>query len=201
MFPMTNLADQFSREKYAVIRSTLTDPELSLLYRYACKRAGMGALTYGNQVPDALCAYGDVFMDGLLLDMLPLAEEVAGAELFPTYSYLRVYKRGHVLAKHTDRSSCEISLSICLGYQADRPWPLWIETPKGVSIIDLYPGDAIFYRGIECSHWREPLMGEQAVQVFLHYVDQTGPYAEWKFDKRPSLPAERTGFSLGEESL
>jgi len=24
-------------------------------------------------------------------------------------------------------------------------------------------------------------------QVFMHYVDANGPYAEWKFDKRPLL--------------
>ena len=33
------------------------------------------------------------------------------------------------------------------------------------------------------------LAGEWAAQVFLHYVDRTGPHAGWKFDKRPSLAA------------
>jgi hypothetical protein len=28
-------------------------------------------------------------------------------------------------------------------------------------------------------------------QVFMHYVDEKGPYAEWKFDKRPSLSSLR----------
>lgn len=144
-------------------------------------------MAHDAQVPDAWSAHGDLFMDGLLLDTLPLAEEVTQAKLFPTYSYFRVYKKGDVLDKHKDRPSCEISLSICMGYQADGPWPIWIETLEGVSSIDLYPGDAMFYRGIECPHWREPLTGERVVQVFLHYVDQNGPYAEWKFDKRPSL--------------
>jgi hypothetical protein len=197
---MKDPADQFAQQKYAIVTSCLTEPRLSLLYRYACRLANIGALTYGSQVPDAPHIYGDVFMDGVLLDMMPLAEEVARTKLFPTYSYLRVYHRGQVLAKHKDRPSCEISLSICLGYQADSPWPLWIETPGGVSTIELYPGDAMFYRGIECSHWREPFEGEQAVQVFLHYVDQNGPYAEWKFDKRPSLASARTPASSGEES-
>jgi len=126
-------------------------------------------------------------MEGLLLDLLPLAEQLASAKLFPTYSYFRVYQRGDALNKHTDRPSCEISSSICLGREAQGPWPIWIEGPEGISSIDLEPGDGLFYRGIECPHWREPLTEDLVAQVFLHYVDQNGPHAEWKFDKRTSL--------------
>lgn len=50
-------------------------------------------------------------MDGFLVDLLPRAEELSGLKLFPTYSYFRVYHRGHVLPKHTNRQACEISLS------------------------------------------------------------------------------------------
>jgi hypothetical protein len=198
---MTNLADQFARQKYAVARGCLADPQLSLLYRYACKRAGSGAMAHDVQVPDAWSAHGDLFMDGLLQDTLPLAEEVTQAKLFPTYSYFRIYKNGDVLVKHKDRPSCEISLSLCLGYEAEMPWALWIEGPLGVASIELQPGDALLYRGIECSHWREPMVGERAVQVFLHYVDQNGPYAEWKFDKRPSLSSQRLPANLEKISL
>jgi hypothetical protein len=49
----------------------------------------------------------------------------------------------------------------------------------------------MFYRGVECPHWREPLNGDHVAQVFLHYVDQNGPYAEWKYDKRPALSFKR----------
>ena len=198
---MTNPADQFARQKYAVVRGCLAEPQLSLLYKYACKRASIDTMAHDNQVPDALSAHGDLFMDGLLLDTLPLAEEVAQAKLFPTYSYFRVYKNGDVLAKHKDRPSCEISLSLCLGYEAEKPWPIWIEGLTGVTSIDLQPGDGLFYRGIECSHWREPMVGERAVQVFLHYVDQNGPYAEWKYDKRPSLSAQKPAVNLEKISL
>jgi len=138
--------------------------------------------------PGAWAAAGDVFMDGLLVDLLPLAEDVTRLKLFPTYSYFRVYKRGDILVKHRDREACEISLTLCLGYRAEGPWPLLLESPAGVSPIKLAPGDALFYRGTECTHWREPMEGERAAQVFLHYVDQNGPYAEWKYDKRPQLP-------------
>ncbi len=191
---MTDLADLFAQKKYVVVRSCLKDPELSLLYRYACKRAQIGTMFLDGTSSGAWSAPGDCFMDGLLMDLLPFAEEVSRAKLFPTYSYFRVYSRGDVLEKHTDRPSCEISLSLCLGYQAERPWPLQVEGPAGASSVELAPGDGLLYRGIECPHWREPMDGEQTAQVFLHYVDQNGPYAEWKYDKRPALSFKKPHF-------
>lgn len=148
-----------------------------------------------GRVTDALSAYGDLFTDGLLMEFLPVAEEVSRLKLFPTYSYFRVYRRGEFLAKHRDRPACELSLTLCLGYEAERPWPIFVEGPFGISSIELARGDGLFYRGIECAHWREPLDGERTAQVFLHYVDQNGPYAEWKYDKRPARPFNRPHLS------
>lgn len=188
---MTNLTEHFAAKKYVVMPGCLAGSDLQLLYRYACKLVTMGILTHGHTVRDAWRAHGDLFMDGLLLDIMPLAEQVTQKKLFPTYSYFRVYQQGAVLPKHKDRPACEFSLSICLGYEAEKPWPIWIESPAGVASIELQPGDALLYQGMECTHWREPMVGERAVQVFLHYVDQNGPYAEWKFDKRPCLSSHK----------
>ena len=141
--------------------------------------------------PGADASQGDVFMDSLLVELLPRAEEICRLKLFPTYSYFRVYKRGDYLVTHTDRESCEISLSLCLGYEAEGPWPIILESPGGTVSIELQPGDGLLYRGMECPHWREPFQGERAAQVFLHYVDQNGPFAEWKFDERPALRFRR----------
>jgi hypothetical protein len=185
---MTDAGELFAREKYVVWRSCLKDPQLSLLYRYACKRADSGTMGHDARSPGAWAAPGDFFTDGLLMDLLPLAENVTHLKLFPTYSYFRVYKRGDILVRHTDRPSCEISVTLCLGYEAERPWPILLDGPNRVTSIELTPGDALFYRGTECTHWREPMNGERAAQVFLHYVDQNGPYADWKYDKRKGLP-------------
>jgi hypothetical protein len=188
---MTNAGELFARQKYVIRRSCLKDPQLSLLYRYACRRADTGNMGHDARSPGAWAAPGDLFTDSLLMEMLPLAEDTTQLKLFPTYSYFRVYKRGDILVRHTDRPSCEISVTLCLGYEAGRPWPILIDGPDGVSSIELTPGDALFYRGIECTHWREPLDGERLAQAFLHYVDQNGPYAEWKYDKRQRIPFNR----------
>lgn len=188
---MSELADQFARQKYAVCPSRLKDPDLSLLYRYVRKRAGSGTMRSDPRSPGAWAAAGDVFIDGLLVDFLPLVEEITSLKLFPTYSYFRVYRRGDVLVKHKDRPSCEITLTLCLGYEAASAWPLFLESPEGVLSIALEPGDALLYRGTEWTHWREPMNGDLTAQAFLHYVDQNGPHAEWKYDKRRELPFVR----------
>lgn len=188
---MADPVELFARQKYAVWRSCLKEPQLSLLYRYACKRADGGTMGHDARSPGAWATAGDLFTDGLLMDLLPLAENLTQLKLFPTYSYFRVYRQGDILVKHTDRPSCEISVTLSLGYEAERPWPILLDGPDGVSSIELTPGDALFYRGIECAHWREPMDGTRAAQAFLHYVDQNGPYAEWKFDKREAIPFKR----------
>ncbi|HEY2917803.1 MAG TPA: hypothetical protein VGK77_02285, partial [Candidatus Binatia bacterium] len=100
---MKELAKQFAKNKYAVCRSCITDPQLSLLCRYACRRAELGTMKLDDTSPGALAAPGDVFMDGLLTDLLPLAESITELKLFPTFSYFRVYHRGDILERHTDR--------------------------------------------------------------------------------------------------
>ncbi|HYM10633.1 MAG TPA: hypothetical protein VEU62_07870 [Bryobacterales bacterium] len=178
----------FATNKYAVLRALVKNPTLASCYKYAMRAAENGRMDQGDsQVPGTPSAYGDPMMETLLEKLVPEIERAVALAVYPTYSYFRVYKRGDVLKKHTDRPSCEISLSVNLGCQAERPWPLWIEGPGGASPISLEPGDAVLYRGIECFHWREAFAGEHAVQLFLHYVDRNGPHAEWKFDKRPGL--------------
>ncbi|MEO8327640.1 MAG: hypothetical protein ABI618_17455 [Nitrospirota bacterium] len=176
----------FEKNRYVILPSLLKEPLLNQFYRYACKSADLVWIVSGDeQVKDTPRAYGDFMMDGLLVSLQPEIERACGLDLFPTYSYFRVYKCGDSLAKHTDRPACEISVSLCLGFEGGKSWPIWIEGPH-TSSVDLSSGDALLYRGLECSHWRKTYDGHRQAQVFLHYVDQNGPYAEWKFDKRES---------------
>ena len=124
----------FNRDYYAVSRSFLKEPRLSQSYRYAQKLALKGAMPMrDSQVTDTPCAYGDWVMEGLLSDLQSAVEELSGVSLLPTYAYFRVYKGGDILKKHKDRPSCEISATLCLGYAAPKPWPIWITGPHGGS--------------------------------------------------------------------
>jgi alkylated DNA repair dioxygenase AlkB len=181
---MVTTSAQFSQQKYVFLRSLLDASQAMSLYDYALNLVGKIQWLSDSRVPGSPALYGEARMEDLLVSLLPRIEEASGLSLYPTCSYFRIYKRGDVLGPHTDRSACEISISLNLGYEADAPWPLWIEGPAGAVSFPMQPGDAVLYRGIECAHWRDAFSGERAAQVFLHYVDRNGPYAEWKFDQR-----------------
>lgn len=150
-----------------------------------------------EQVPGAYAHYGDIAMDTLLLRVLPIMEEKTGLKLMPTYSYARIYQKGSELKRHKDRPSCEISTTLCLGYDnSDAPtgynWGMFVEKSgekgKKGEEINMEPGDMIIYRGCEIEHWREPFKGTNLSQVFLHYNDADGIYKNNnKYDGRPML--------------
>ena len=106
-------------------------------------------------------------------------------ELIPTYSFFSLYEKGNELKKHTDREACEITMSLCLGYEPnDNKWPIHLDDKS----IDLMPGDAVIYRGIDLTHWREPFGGNYQAQAFFHWNDKNGPYGDkYKFDGRKYL--------------
>jgi len=142
--------------------------------------------------------------DRILEEFLPRMEEETGKKLFPTYSYARLYPKGEVLKCHTDRPACEYSVTITLGHDGE-VWPFWAADPgedtdqgivgeddriyriKNSKKLTIEIGDAVIYKGCEVPHWREELKSEWQTQIFLHYVEQDGPNAEWKYDKRSCL--------------
>jgi len=143
---------------------------------------------YGDpQVEKAFSAAAPVLTETLLDVMTSILSQTINCELYPTYSYLRIYMKGAELERHTDRPSCEVSATLLLSYDAPTIWPLYIESGNKVIGVELEPGDALLYKGIEVPHWREAFEGERQVQVFLHYVKKNGKYSEFKFDKRDHL--------------
>lgn len=184
----TREADQFQKEKYFVVKRFLDSALLGTVYKYALKKLLTGEMSLDDgQVPGTPSSYGDTLMETLLELFRPRVEMLTGLKLHPTYSYFRVYQHGDVLEKHKDRPSCEISLTLTLGYEAAKPWPIFFELGDHPVPVELLPGDAIVYRGMELKHWRERFEGVRHTGVFLHYVDQNGPLSEWKHDKRENF--------------
>lgn len=189
----TSTAAEFERRGYTVLREVVHGSALQVLLGYTLAFAKNKDAPGDNLVPGTPAGYGQPLMEILLQQVLPKVESATGRALFPTYSYFRVYKHGDVLKPHKDRAACEISLSLCLGSNDGVEWPLQVRGPEGVAAPPLRPGDGVIYKGTEIEHWREAFTGEWASQVFLHYVDRSGPHAEWRYDKRPSLGAAPSG--------
>jgi len=182
--PELSTAETLAREGFVVLRNIIKEPQVSQYYRYVLKLKDAGLLARGDDTfASTPCGSGEFMLDGLLISLLPEVELASGLQLFPTYTYFRVYEHGDVLNKHTDRHACEVSVSVFLGATSDVDWPLWIEGYQSTRAVALSPGDGVLYRGIECAHWREAFNGQDHAQLFQHYVDRNGPYAGFKFDQ------------------
>ncbi len=195
-----NGADIFVRRGFLVIPRLLEPALVAFFWSYVHTKFASFLLRVGDQqVPKTPAGYGDPAFDGLLEYLRPDVEEHSGLRLLPTYSYFRLYKRGDVLKRHRDRKACEISVSLNIGQRPAEPWPLCVENERESYGASLMPGDGLLYRGIDLFHWRDAYQGEALVQVFLHYVNRDGPYADRKFDGRPTLMRPRQEAARGNE--
>jgi len=140
--------------------------------------------------------YGDLIFDSLLAESLNKMNMYTNKDLVPTYSYHRLYTTGTELKKHIDRKSCEISTTLCLGYDISNvdtkkypnwDWPMFVKTFDGKELpIHMKPGDMLIYRGCDIEHWREPFIGKNHAQVFLHYNEKNNSNDNI-YDGRPML--------------
>jgi hypothetical protein len=146
-----------------------------------------------EQVKNALtCMNHDIMFDTVGERIWPFLENILGEELIPTYSYARLYTNGNELKVHTDRPSCEISISIQLGKSHHYSWPIF----AGGKRFDLAEGDGVLYKGCEIPHWRKPCDGPEGYysgQLFCHFVTVNGPYVKYAGDQRwkNEMPFER----------
>lgn len=123
--------------------------------------------------------YGTPITDALLVKSNSLVNEKTSLNLIPTYSFGRIYTKFATLKKHTDRPSCEISVTIQVGSDGT-PWPIFMGGEK----VLLEDGDGVIYKGREVPHWRDEFEGDWHSQIFLHYVEKDGKYKDHFMDKR-----------------
>ena len=208
----------FKEKKYTVIRNAISYELANFAFNYLLLKRDAVAWMHQNnylseftpgfgswkdqQIPNTYSIYSDMFMETLMMKVLFIMQERTEMTLVPCYTYTRIYKKGDILKRHSDRPSCEISTTLHLGGD---PWPIFLDptgqktvideekqivkpnAPKGISIT-LEVGDMLVYSGCELEHWREPFEGDNCAQVFLHYNNIDGPFGtQNKFDKRPLL--------------
>lgn len=201
---------KFLRDNYYLPAREFVNEDLSdFLYKQILMKKERGEFTTDTQSPDQPAWGGESFLDTLLLEQLEKTQELVGYELYPTYSYARLYSPGAILEPHKDRPSCEVSVTCTLGYKGEASAIFFCkdkkedeELPAGelsneqiqkerltgnpTKIILSKPGDAALYLGPKIIHWREPVENTtQLAQVFLHYVRKNGPNNSFRYDGRP----------------
>lgn len=191
----------FKKDNYIIVKNVLSKNVCDVAYNYLLLKRKVANYffekkfisefdqTHGvwndPQVPNTYSLYGDILMETLLTTIKPKMEKITNLKLIETYAYTRVYKKGDVLEKHTDRFSCEVSATLNLG--GDK-WPIYLKNKNKKIKADLNSGDMLVYKGEILEHWRDSFKGENCGQVFLHYNDLSSNNAELnKYDTRPFL--------------
>lgn len=187
-------SSDFGRDGYQVLRGVLPAPMCQFIANYFVLLVANNYMVLDDgQVEKGYGGYGLPLSETLLETLRPTVTRVADAPLFSTYSYARVYLKGAVLERHTDRPACEVSCSVTIDFDSTQPWPFCLETRDGrPQQIAMGRGDALVYSGPEVPHWREAFLGDSQLQIFLHYVRQDGPNAHLRYDRRPRLGAPQS---------
>ena len=141
-------------------------------------------------------------MSYFLWGLTPTISQLVGKDLLPTYDYFRIYREGDICRVHSDRPSCEHSVSLTLDYSDGEVWNLQVAKEKTAPALEMADdfgsapyssvameiGDAVIYEGVYHRHGRiTPNPNGWSAHLFLHFVDRNGPFAEFAFDKKVDL--------------
>ena len=178
----------FQDQGFQKIKGYIT-PYFSLFLRnYFTLRVQNDKLGGDEQAPNSHCVYGDPAFDMAMYMSTEDIGKIVGKNLIPQYTYARIYKNGSQLKIHTDRPECQYSVTLSLGGDYKKPWPIWIKDYAGnMNEVPLDEGDMVVYHGTELEHWRERFEGNMQYQLFMHYVDSEGEFKDRVFDGRPNL--------------
>lgn len=148
-----------------------------------------------KQVNGSLARYSHPQYKKIHSDIRINLEKILGEKLYNTYYYDRFYFPGQELKRHTDRDACEISVTVHIGSNSKKQWPIWMKSPEGEErYINMEPGDGVIYKGCDIEHWREPFNPYRYPlekffkkdyyyhQVFFHYVKANGSRAHFAND-------------------
>ena len=167
--------------KYKLVKNFLTKEETELAKKYILIKHKNNRIDFDfaqNNNSDTIF-YRDPFGESLLLNKKNLMEKETNLDLFPTYSFTRLYTYNSELKPHKDRPSCEISVTVMFGSDGTK-WPIYMDDKE----IILEAGDCVIYSGTKIAHWREEFFGDWYAQVFLHWVLKNGKHKEFYKDKR-----------------
>jgi hypothetical protein len=169
----------FQSYGYAIVRNLIHPVHMGALRRYYRALVAGGQLPRGDsQVAERYRLHSEPVGMFFHPQLASVVGRIAGEPVKPSYLYFASYPSGSALPRHVDRAQCEFSVSLLVDYSPDPDgpcgWPLFLEHPSlpgGVVAADLGIGDAVFYRGRQLVHYRDPLPeGHQSTSVFFHYL-------------------------------
>ena len=179
----------FERDGYKIVKNFISRDSADLLCCLCLKSVADGVAQPGGARGSGEHPYtwnnsNLSALDPLLCLFTEKMNQELDLDLVPTYYYQRTYLRGGAMAHHTDRPSCERSVTMNLGQS--HPWPIYIvnrETGKHTE-FQAEPGDALLYMGCSQEHYRDPFEGDWYCQLFLHWVEREGTIEGLHFEDK-----------------
>jgi len=159
----------------AVLRAPFAPPFVSAVGEYYRRlQTDEHLLGDKGERPGAPVLYDEALLSFLGRQLVPVVHQVTGDRSPYTFSFLRLYEPGAVLASHRDAPVCRWNIDLIVGGDPapDRrsAWPLWVDSPGGARAVRLALGDGLLYRGTEVRHWRRPQpTSRRTVLAALHY--------------------------------
>ena len=214
-----NAKDFFIKNDYVLLKNFINLDTAKLIYQYCITQVRAVNFKIENKLhwhphydgtflehnnafdsKNSFNRYGDPLMDSIMLLSKNYISELVNKELYETYSFWRLYEKGDQMLRHIDRSSCEVSATICLGYNYENVdenkypeylWPIYLGPNTGEKgtegmPIKLDQGDALIYKGTKIEHWREKFLGLNQAQVFIHYCSDYENYLDGRLV--PGIP-------------
>jgi hypothetical protein len=180
---------EFIKKGWYYIPKIITKEEaISIKYQNLCGAiSDLGSLEgyWDQERGRVLTCYAPPTCAFVMKRMQPILEELMGEELIPTYWFSTTYHNRGWMNCHTDRPSCEVSvtMNIC----GDAAWPIKLKDLEGnkQAVVTL-SGDGVAYLGTQVEHWRSPLRthdNDRFMQLFLHFVRKNGQYADYAYDR------------------
>ena len=198
----------YQRNGYATIRSLIPPEVAANLFKQLqidLKGAGKTFETFAKAHPLSKQQTVDISghfyrpLTTFLWGLTPVIAHLTGADVLPSYDYFRIYQKDDICRVHSDRPSCEHSVSLTLVYSDGVPWPLQIGSTRvsgegpcvddfgdePFSAIEMQPGDAVLYRGIDLRPGRtQPNPNQWSAHLFLFWVERGGEFAQHAFDEQ-----------------
>jgi hypothetical protein len=174
-------AEEFKRQRYVAVNGMLDSNIVQYLESYY-RQSMKGGLKHFRRDGTSLNGYGEACADLALYAFREKLETITGLPLLPGFSFVRLYRRGEKLRRHTDRGANEINCTIQI--YASTPWPLGVQVDDKDILIHQECGDALIYRGLEIPHWRDEYAGDEHLQLILAYVIKDGDHKHCAYDGR-----------------
>lgn len=127
------------------------------------------------QFPTSMIGLNEPIIQKIFDGLQGILTEWSRKKIERTFCYgIRVYHRGAVLKKHTDRFETHIVSAILnIDQRVDQPWALQIDDHQGQEHeLFLRPGEMVLYESAILNHGRvKPLIGDYFANLFVHFVN------------------------------